>query len=215
MVMELYRRFRSSGPAHLTDIAYQSKDMTESSSNNSDKSSSSRKDTEKQPQDKSSRLFSHKEIKTIVKEFVRAYISGQVKVRLPIPSGKPVVNPVTPLVALAPEQSGEIADIMSKRAQLKDLIAICIGARNVTREEFDEVLNVLFNLIITMRLSEVLDGKFVTSAIETRLTSLENSVNDLVSKSNSTDMLVRRILKVLELRDHFDERKMTGVNDKS
>jgi hypothetical protein len=113
------------------------------------------------------------------------------------------VNSATRLAALPPEQSGEIAGIGSKRSQFKDLIAICTGTKNVTREEFGAVLYIPFNLIVASRMGELLNGKFLTSATETRLATVENNVNELVDGSHTTGRLVRRILNHLEGIDPF------------
>jgi hypothetical protein len=87
-----------------------------------------------------------------------------------------------------------ILRIYCKRSQLKDLFAVYTGTKNVTQEEFTTSLNILFDLMIAMRMTEMLEDKFLIQAVQPMLTILENNVNDLVHQSNSINMLVTRIL---------------------
>lgn len=148
------------------------------------------------------RLFSQKEVNGIVREFIRAYLRGDVKVNLPMV----MITPSTPLVAMQPEEYTRVMNASLKRQSLKDLIPICSGISKVTREAYIQAINALFELIIVMRMNNELDGKFLEYDIESRLKLLGQDHKDLREQYDATAKLVNRILSYIERSDPYRER---------
>jgi hypothetical protein len=127
-------------------------------------------------------LFSEREIKAIVKDFVGAYISGQIKILFPT---------IECIIDGEEERGGKISRTEAARIEseikrdFSKRIAICAGATKATQKEQEVALSELFDNIISMRNGERIKGVFTDYGLEARIKRLEegiDKVNNLVEE---------------------------------
>jgi hypothetical protein len=132
-------------------------------------------------------LYSDREIRRIVKEFLEAYISGQVE----------IVFPEANDILAIWKQIGRKLDWVAAEKEANDLrvlfmkqIAICAGSTKATPEEMEDSLEQVFRDIISYRNSKRLKGVFHDLGIENRLHELEEGLE-------KTNKLVEEIVEWL------------------
>jgi len=127
-------------------------------------------------------IFSQREIRRIIKDFISAWISGQIKLSL-----------VThdELIAYA-KRAGEnlnykeaIQHELDNKATFQSLIGICSGTIKATQEEQQKAMCDLFSYILTLRNGDRIQGKFMDYELEERIHRLEDGLsitNNLVEQ---------------------------------
>jgi hypothetical protein len=152
-------------------------------------------------------LFSRKEIEGIVKEFIRAYIRGQLKLNLTLlpadvkrymemETGKPI------------DEAQAYNSAIQGTFTVPNLMLICAGISDGSNEQYTNAINSLFTFIIIGRTTKSIDGKFLATDIDARLSAVEESLNEIKERFDSTDELVKRTLEYVERIDH-----MVSVNN--
>jgi hypothetical protein len=127
-------------------------------------------------------LFSEKEIKAIVKDFIAAYISGQITIHFPNAED---------LMDMARREGG-IKDFKQASKEENNLkmnfrtrMATCVGAIKSTPEEQMASINGFFETIIAMRNGGRIIGVFTEYPLEVRIKRLEEGLevtNNLVKE---------------------------------
>jgi len=138
-------------------------------------------------------IFSQKQINAIVKEFITAYIRGNIKIKLKdateyFREAKFAKREISVDVAIAQE--------VATKKPFIDLVSVCSGSRQATFEERQLAINELFEMIVRLRSSDRIDGNFMPSLsaeIEKRLSTLEQDLNE-------TNNLVKEIVEYLRNR---------------
>src|ERR687892_2732574 len=121
-----------------------------------DEETTKTKDIQKETARTQARLFSRKEVEDIVKEFVRAYIRGQ--------------------VTLSP-----VGDAINLQTSIKDMICIVAGTKTATDHEYEKCVSDLFETILSS-LTDSMKGFILTTDVDGRLTSLEQNMKDITDK---------------------------------
>jgi hypothetical protein len=118
-------------------------------------------------------LFSRREIRDIVKDFILAWLSGHVKIEFPT---------CEELLAVA-KQSGNKLDYSGARdrevrakAEFRQCVNICSGAVKATSEEQQKALNEVFDTILALRNGGRISGKFMDFELEQRIHRLEEGL---------------------------------------
>ncbi len=127
-------------------------------------------------------LFSAKEVKVIVKDFVAAFISGQVKINFPDSKSIFDLRKEKGEKTTSEEACKQMLEI--KTYFLKN-VGICAGTTKATPEEQEKALNEVFSDLIAYRISNRIDGVFIEYALEARIKRLEegiDKVNNLVKE---------------------------------
>ena len=169
-----------------------------------DEETTKTKDIQKETARTQARLFSRKEVENIVKEFVRAYIRGQVTLSLVLPTD---IENNPNLATLPHNQAVRLSDVINLQTSIKDMICIVAGTKTATDHEYEKCVSGLFEAILIMRSTDSMKGFFLTTDVEGRLTSLEQNMKDITDKQDQDDILIRRILDYLERNDPYRERK--------
>ena len=127
-------------------------------------------------------LFSEKEVRAIVKDFVSAYISGQIK----------IIFPSADSIMLTKEKQGNAIDFKQAaqielriKSSFRELIAVCAGAKEATPAEQEKAINQLFNDVVSLRNGGRIEGVFTEYALEARIGRLEegiDKINNLVEE---------------------------------
>jgi len=127
-------------------------------------------------------LFSEKEVRTIVKDFVSAYISGQIKIDFP--TAYSILERAKRTKESMDYKKAHERELQVK-FQIEELIEIASGTTKSTPEEQETAISELFGRIITMRNSKRIEGVFTEYALEARIRRLEegiDTVNNLVKE---------------------------------
>ena len=169
-----------------------------------DEETTKTKDIQKETARTQARLFSRKEVEDIVKEFVRAYIRGQVTLSPVVPTD---IENNPNLATLPDNQAVRLSDAINLRTSIKDMICIVAGTKTATDHEYEKCVSDLFETISIMRLTDSMKGFILTTDVDGRLTSLEQNIKDITDKQDQDDLLIRRILDYLERNDPYRERK--------
>lgn len=134
------------------------------------------------PDQKTKALFSQKEIRTIVKDFAAAYISGQIKIHfLDAQQQLQFANLRGEKLSYVEAEKKEL----DMKNTLKTNIAISVGAKRSTPEEFQKAIDDLFDDILAYRNGGRIEGVFMEYAMEVRIRQLEEgmeAVNNLVEE---------------------------------
>jgi len=124
-------------------------------------------------------LFSEKEVRTIVKDFVSAYISGQIKIIFP------TAEDIMGHTKNTKKEMDYKKACMELKINFKDLVAVASGTKKSTPEKQETAINDLFGKIIAMRNGGRIEGVFTEYALEARIMRLEegiDKVNNLVKE---------------------------------
>ena len=127
------------------------------------------------PIDQARSIFSQDEIRTIVKEFVAAYVRGDVNIKFV--TAEELMN----LAKVNKERLDfdmAINQEISAKQPYLDLIAICAGSKKASPEELHKAVNSLFEQILALRSSRRLIGTFMTFDVDSRLSKLERDLNE-------------------------------------
>lgn len=127
-------------------------------------------------------IFSQEEIRTIIKEFISAYVRGDLSIKFMSAEERLIIA----------KRTGQRLDFktaydqdLEDKKPIIDLIAICTDAKQSSPEEKSKAIKDLFYLILFARSSGRLQGKFMTFDIEARLRKLEQDLeqtNKLVAE---------------------------------
>jgi hypothetical protein len=139
-------------------------------------------------------LFSPKEVRHIVTEFVTSWIKGEIIIRFPTAAELSKKNP---LVIAFPSDPSVNAELKIKEHYI-DLLSICAGIKPAPSEEQDKAVTDVFRMMLMFRSANRIEGKIMSSDIEKRVETLEDKI-----QTNSK--LVEQITGFL-----FKEKKPTA-----
>lgn len=135
--------------------------------------------------------YSDRERFDIVKRFVDAYIMGEVKINFPTEHDLKVSAEV-----LGIKKEDAAKEEMDVRKQFFGQISTFTGALDATDNNARKAMNKLFQTIINARMSDRLDGNFLTAPrLESQVCTLQRDVEDL--KTQLEDL--QQIWRVREL----------------
>jgi hypothetical protein len=138
-------------------------------------------------------LFSPKEVRRIVTEFVSSWIRGDIIIRFPTAAELSKKNP---LAITFPTDPSVNAELKIKEHYI-DLLSICAGIKPASEEEQEKAVTEVFRMMLMFRSANRIEGKIMANDIEKRVVILEDKVQ-------STNKLVEQITGFL-----FKERKPT------
>ena len=136
-------------------------------------------------------LFSQKDIRKVVIEFVSAWIRGDITIRFPTAAE---LSKKTPLSIAFPVDPSVNAELKIKEHYV-DLLSICAGTKQATAAEREKAITEVFRMLLMFRSANRIEGKIMSSDMEKRVDQLEKMV-----QSNSK--LVEQITTFL-----FKEKK--------
>lgn len=140
----------------------------------------SKNDTQKNPF--SSHLFSKNEIRTIVKNFIHAYINNHVQINFP--DADEVKRNFS-----HQKMSGKIAldFAVEQREKFSHVVMVCCGVKESTEEERKKALTDVFDIILLARTNGRLRG-----SIEDY--ELKEKIDDLEEKLLATNNVVKQLV---------------------
>jgi hypothetical protein len=145
----------------------------------------------KKPQQESTPLFSQKDIRKIVTEFVSSWIRGDLIIRFPTAAE---LSKKAPLAIAFPTDPSVNQELKIKEHYI-DLLSIIAGTKPASAEEQEKAVTEVFRMLLMFRSANRIEGKIMSNDVEKRLADLEE-------KQQSTGKLVEQITGFL-----FKEKK--------
>ncbi len=127
-------------------------------------------------------LYSAKDVRRIVTEFVSAWINGDIIIRFPTAAELSKKNPL----AIAFPTDPSVNEELKIKEHYVDLLMICSGTKQASADEVDKATNEVFRMLLMFRSANRIEGRIRSNDIETRLANVEE-------KLKSTGKLVEQI----------------------
>jgi hypothetical protein len=167
--------------------------------------SNTQKDTKDRAEDKkvfrirrkqeSAALFSQKDIRRFVMEFVSSWIRGDITIRFPTAAELSKKTPLSIAFPFPVDQSVN-AELKIKEHYI-DLLSVCAGTKQASAEEQEKAITEVFRILLMFRSANRIEGKIISNDLEKRVEELEKTMK-------STGKLVEQITGFL-----FKEKKET------
>ena len=135
-----------------------------------------KKPTEQDP------LFSTKDVRRFVSDFVTSWIRGEIVIRFPTAAELSKKNPL----AIGFPTDPSINQELKIKEHYIDLLSICAGLKQASAEEQEKAISEVFRMLLMFRSANRIEGKIHPSDIEKRLTVAEE-------KLQNTSKLVEQI----------------------
>ena len=142
-------------------------------------------------QPRSNSLFSKKEIRKYVTEFVASWIRGDIIIRFPTAAELSKKNPL----AIAFPTDPSVNEELKIKEHYIDRLMICAGIKPSSEEEQEKAVTDVFRMLLMFRSANRIEGKIMSADIEKRIIQLEE-------KLQTTGKLVEQITGFL-----FKEKK--------
>jgi hypothetical protein len=142
----------------------------------------------------SSALFSPKDVRRTVQEFVSAWIRGDIIIRFPTAAELSKKNPL----AITFPTDPSINEELKIKEHYVDLLMVCAGIKTASAEEQEKAITEVFRMMLMFRSANRIEGKLLPNDLEKRVSALEEKVQ-------STGKLVEQITGFL-----FKEKKPTA-----
>jgi uncharacterized protein YicC (UPF0701 family) len=117
-------------------------------------------------------LFSQKDIRKVVMEFVSAWIRGDITIRFPTAAE---LSKKTPLSIAFPVDPSVNAELKIKEHYV-DLLSVCAGTKQATVAEREKAITEVFRMLLMFRSANRIEGKILSSDLEKRVAQLEKTV---------------------------------------
>lgn len=130
----------------------------------------------------SSSVFSDDEVRTTVKEFILAWLRGEITINFPTAREFGTFS-YQMIGYLGQEAKGKEIDIKMK---FIELVSICLGIEEATSEQYNVAIKHIFNTMLALRVGNRIKGTFAEFDIEKRFQILETQVK-------ATNILVREL----------------------
>jgi hypothetical protein len=123
-------------------------------------------------------LFSQKDIKKFVTEFVSSWIRGDITIRFPTAAE---LSKKTPLSIAFPVDPSVNAELKIKEYYV-DLLSICAGTKQATVEEQEKAITEVFRMLLMFRSANRIEGKIMSSDLEKRVAQLEKTAQSTIKR---------------------------------
>jgi hypothetical protein len=127
-------------------------------------------------------LFSNKDIRRIVTEFVSAWIRGDIIIRFPTAAELSKKNPL----AIAFPTDPSINEELKIKEHYVDLLLTCAGIKPASSGEQEKAITDVYKMMLMFRSANRIEGKIMSNDLEKRVISLEEKIQ-------TTNKLVEQI----------------------
>ncbi|MCW3995526.1 MAG: hypothetical protein NWE98_05185 [Candidatus Bathyarchaeota archaeon] len=131
-------------------------------------------------------LFSQKDVRRFVTEFVASWIRGDIIIRFPTAAE---LAKKTPLSIAFPTDPSVSAELKIKEHYV-DLLSIIAGIKPASIQEQEQAISEVFKMLLMFRSANRIEGKIISNDLEKRVQQLEKT-------SESTGKLVEQITEFL------------------
>lgn len=119
----------------------------------------------------SAALYSDKDVRRIVDEFVTSWIRGDIIIRFPTASE---LSKQTPLNIAFPKDPSVSAELKIKEHYV-DLLLVCAGVKPASNDEQQKAISEVFKMMLMFRSANRIEGKIISNDIEKRVSELEKA----------------------------------------
>ncbi len=126
------------------------------------------------PKAEPSLLFSEKDIRRFVTEFVSSWIRGDIIIRFPTAAE---LAKKTPLSINFPTDPSVDAELKIKEHYI-DLLSIIAGTKPASAAEQEQAIADVFKMLLMFRSANRIEGKILTNTLENRIAELEKTVKN-------------------------------------
>ena len=119
-------------------------------------------------------LFSQKDIRRFVTEFVSSWIRGDIIIRFPTAAE---LAKKTPLSISFPTDPSVSAELKIKEHYI-DLLSIIAGTKPATTQEQEQAIDDTFKMLLMFRSANRIEGKIMSDTIEKRVEELEKTTKN-------------------------------------
>jgi hypothetical protein len=119
----------------------------------------------------SAALYSEKDVRAIVDEFVTSWIKGDLIIRFPTANELGKQNPLNITFSKDPSVSAEL----KIKEHYIDLILVCAGVKPASSVEQQKAISEVFKMILMFRSANRIENKNIVKDIEKRVTELEKT----------------------------------------
>jgi hypothetical protein len=138
---------------------------------NTEKNKIIRVQIKKNPEQPTAALYSEKDVRAIVEEFVTSWIKGDLIIRFPTASELGKQNPLS---ITFPKNPSVNAELKIKEHYI-DLILICAGVKPATSEEQQKAISEVFRMILMFRSANRIENRSVLKDLEQHVAELEKT----------------------------------------
>ena len=133
-------------------------------------------------QEQAGAIFSQREIRRFVAEFVASWVRGDITIRFPTATE---LAKKAPLAIVFPTDPSVDAELKIKEHYI-DLLSVCAGTKPATAEEQEKAVTETFRMLLMFRSANRIEGKIISNDLEKRIEDLEKT-------TKSTGKLVEQI----------------------
>jgi hypothetical protein len=124
----------------------------------------------------SSLLYSEKDVRRFVSEFVSSWIRGDIIIRFPTAAE---LAKKTPLSIAFPTDPSVNAELKIKEHYI-DLLSIIAGTKPSSTEEQEKAIDEVFKMLLMFRSANRIEGKIISNDLEKRVKELEKTITNQV-----------------------------------
>jgi len=136
-------------------------------------------------------LFTSKEVRQFVSDFVTSWIRGSIVIHFPVAAELSKKNPLAISFPTDPSVNQEL----KIKEHYVDLLSICAGIKEASPAEQDKAIADVFRMLLMFRSANRIEGKILSNDFDKRIVALEEKVQ-------TTSKLVEQITGFL-----FKEKK--------
>ena len=122
----------------------------------------------------SSLLYSEKDVRRFVSEFVSSWIRGDIIIRFPTAAE---LSKKTPLSIAFPTDPSVNAELKIKEHYV-DLLSVIAGTKPASAEEQQRAIDEVFKMLLMFRSANRIEGKIMSNDLEKRIQDLEKTVQN-------------------------------------
>ena len=127
-----------------------------------------------EPKAEPSLLFSQKDIRRFVSEFVASWIRGDIIIRFPTAAE---LAKKTPLSIAFPTDPSVSAELKIKEHYI-NLLSILAGITPASTQEQEQAIADVFKMLLMFRSANRIEGKIITNTLEKRIEELEKTAKN-------------------------------------
>jgi hypothetical protein len=119
-------------------------------------------------------LFSQKDIRRFVTEFVASWIRGDIIIRFPTAAE---LAKKTPLSIAFPTDPSVNAELKIKEHYI-DLLSVIAGTKSASAGEQEKAISEVFKMLLMFRSANRIEGKIISNDLERRIQELEKTAKN-------------------------------------
>jgi hypothetical protein len=127
-----------------------------------------------EPNPPSSLLYSEKDVRRFVSEFVSSWIRGDIIIRFPTAAE---LAKKTPLSIAFPTDPSVNAELKIKEHYV-ELLSIIAGTKLSSTDEQQKAIDEVFKMLLMFRSANRIEGKIISNDLEKRIQDLEKTISN-------------------------------------